>query len=73
MVIGRDPACDISVPVVSMSRRHTRIVRIDDQFYIEDLDTLGGTWVNRQRIKGRTVLHDGDWIMLAGMRAVFRS
>jgi uncharacterized protein YecE (DUF72 family) len=51
----------------------SRIIRNDDQFYIEDMNTLSGTWVDHQKIRDQTVLQGGDHIRLAGMRAVFRS
>jgi hypothetical protein len=49
LVLGRSPDCD---EVISkndaVSRRHAVIHKIDGAFYIEDLQTRGGTYVNDQ-------------------------
>jgi hypothetical protein len=50
-----------------------RIIRNDDQFYIEDMNTLSRTWVDHQQIRDQTLLQGGDCIRLVGMRAMFRS
>ena len=49
-VVGRYPFCDIVLPSHSVSRQHARIVREADGFYIEDLDSLNGTFVNGTRL-----------------------
>src|SRR5262249_28093518 len=72
-IMGRSPICDIPVPHPSVSRQHFRIVRRGDRFYIEDLDTLPGTWVNDQPIRGATQLSDGDRIRDGDFAAVFES
>jgi pSer/pThr/pTyr-binding forkhead associated (FHA) protein len=72
-ICGRSPTCDISVPYPHLSRQHFRIVRHGDGFYIEDMETVCGTRVNGQRIRGATQLSDGDRIRTADFEAVFES
>jgi serine phosphatase RsbU (regulator of sigma subunit) len=62
MVIGRDPTNQIVIPVRTVSRRHARIVKESDGFYVEDLRSVNGTGVNGHRIHRRTQLNDGDRI-----------
>lgn len=61
-VLGRYPFCDIVLPSHSVSRQHARILRETDGYYIEDLNSLNGTFVNGQRIVSRTRLNDLDRI-----------
>lgn len=62
--VGREKFCDLVIPIRSISRQHARIVRDGDSFYVEDLNSLNGTYVNGQRISRRTRLKDQDRIRL---------
>jgi len=50
-----------------ISRKHFKIMRVNDEIYIEDLDSRNGTMLNREEIKGlgRRKLKDGDEILVA--------
>src|SRR3954463_5724150 len=63
--LGRDPACDIVLGLKFVSRRHARIVRKPDGYYIEDLQSSGGTQLNGQPVRGPIRLSDGDQIRIA--------
>jgi len=65
IVIGRDDDCDIVIPDRQVSRRHVRIYREDDAYFVEDLESRNGTWVNGQQLKGSRRLYDNDVIQLA--------
>ena len=64
VVIGRDPRADVVLQDEGISRRHCRIA-IDDKerYYIEDLESTNGTFVNRKRVD-RKLLADDDRIYL---------
>jgi DNA-binding response OmpR family regulator len=65
-VIGRGGECDLVLPERQVSREHIRIHREDDKFYLTDLDSKNGTWVNEIQLQNDTVqLHDGDEINIA--------
>lgn len=51
--IGRSSEADIKILDTLISRIHTRFYLEDDQWYIEDLNSTNGTWVEGQRIEGR--------------------
>lgn len=65
MTLGRDDICDIVLPERQISRQHIRITRNNEQYYIEDLESRNGTWVNGQRIADIHELHDGDEVHVA--------
>ena len=65
MVLGRGEECDIVLAERQISRQHIRIYKESDLFYIQDLDSKNGTWVNGQQLKGTRELRDGDEVHVA--------
>ncbi len=70
-VVGRDQFCDIVLRRHTVSRQHARIVRAPDGFYIEDLSSLNGTYLNGRRLEGRTLIKDQDRIHIYEVVTVF--
>lgn len=60
VVLGRHPACDIVLESGAVSRQHARIIHLEDDYYIEDLHSRNGTFVNGHPVAQRQVLADGD-------------
>jgi len=73
MVMGRHPDCDIVLDAASVSRQHAQIVREGDQFFVEDLHSRNGTFVNGRAIQGRHPLADGDRLKICDLSLVFFS
>ena len=65
LVIGRGEDCDIVLPERQVSRHHIRVYAENDVYYVQDLDSRNGTWVNGVQLKGTHLLEDGDQISLA--------
>lgn len=65
VIIGRDEDCDISIPERQISRHHVRLFRENGVFYLEDLSSRNGTWINNTKLEGVRELNDGDEIELA--------
>lgn len=63
--LGRVAGNEIIIPEGAISKNHARITRDGDTYYIEDLQTTNGTWVNDTRVVVRTALRHGDRIILA--------
>lgn len=50
-----------------IGKRHFKITKMDDGFYIEDLNTKNGTWLNNEDIRGlgKKKLNNNDEISIA--------
>ena len=75
-VLGRNPDCDIVLEVGAVSRRHARIVAEEKnggpkRFFIEDLKSRNGTFVNEAKIDGRVELHDHDQVQVCDILFIF--
>ena len=44
--LGRDSANEICLNESSVSRRHAKVYKDNDQYYVEDLKSKNGTWIN---------------------------
>ena len=65
-VIGRGASCSLVLPERQVSREHIRIYTEDDTYFLQDLNSKNGTWVNGEQVKGGIVnLRDGDEISIA--------
>jgi ABC transport system ATP-binding/permease protein len=62
LVVGRAANVDLVLSHPEVSRRHCRISREGDTWFVEDLGSRRGTAVNGNRISGRTALQPGDQI-----------
>lgn len=70
VTIGRDPASDIFLNDITVSRRHARIERGAGGFTLSDSGSLNGTYVNRDRIESRPLAR-GDEIQIGKFRLIF--
>jgi phosphoserine phosphatase RsbU/P len=71
VVIGRSGFCDIVLNKRSVSREHARVFERDGHFFITDLDSINGTFVNGHPIHNPTQLQDGDRINLFDVPLAF--
>jgi pSer/pThr/pTyr-binding forkhead associated (FHA) protein len=72
MTIGRRPDSDVFLDDVTVSRDHALIVRRGDEFHLDDLGSLNGTYVNRRRIETQH-LADGDELQVGKYKLTFLS
>lgn len=71
-VVGRRTDCDLMLFEPSISRRHAMILRQADGYYLHDLSSQNGTFVNGKRLVAPTRLSDSDRIELDVISLVFR-
>ncbi len=62
--IGRNSHSDLVLPDEVVSRDHAMLRAREDGFYIEDLRSRNGTFVNGKRIDQPTKLKNGDYIQV---------
>lgn len=64
-IVGRGRACEIPLVTDSfVSKRHARIALRADGFWIEDLGSTNGTWVNGERLHQPAALVPGTRVQI---------
>jgi hypothetical protein len=71
LTLGRDSANDIIIDHPLASRRHARLERDENGYFIRDLDSTNGTYVNGDRIEGTRPLRNQDKVWVADTEIVF--
>ncbi|GHG74108.1 FHA domain-containing protein [Comamonas sp. JC664] len=64
VVIGRSSSSDLRLQHPSISRRHAHLTRRGDRFFLKDLSSQNGTFLNRHRIAAEVELMPGDEISM---------
>jgi serine phosphatase RsbU (regulator of sigma subunit) len=73
MIIGRGEDSHVFLPDSRLSRRHAEVEQRMDGFYIVDLGSTNGTFLNGNRVVGESRLADGDLISMGDSRLTFSS
>jgi FHA domain/zinc-ribbon domain len=68
--IGRHPDSDIFLDDITVSRRHAEIRRNVSSFSLNDVGSLNGTYINRERVE-EAELHSGDEIQVGKFKLIF--
>src|SRR6516225_12409621 len=63
-VLGRNADCQVVLNVPAVSREHAVIRKVQGKYYIEDMKSRNGTFVNNQEVTGRILLKDNDRIKI---------
>jgi uncharacterized protein (TIGR02996 family) len=76
--IGRSRDCELVLDHDSTARVHCRVTVDDAGYWLEDLNSAGGTWIRRagfsRKTVGRVLLEDGDELTIPrGARFVLES
>jgi len=72
-VLGRDRTVEIWLDSLSVSRRHAVIQLAGHLAMLSDLGSKNGTYLNGERIKRATALHDGDEVRVGSVMVIFRN
>lgn len=72
IVLGRHPECHVVIEFGAVSRHHAQILAEDGRFYLEDLNSRNGTFLNEQPVTGRAKLNHGDSIRICDATFTFQ-
>ncbi|QEG23258.1 SpoIIE family protein phosphatase [Mariniblastus fucicola] len=73
VIIGRHPECSIQIDDGSVSRHHAKVVSVEGAWFLEDLDSRNGTFLNGQAIQKQTRLFDGAIIKICDIAFNFHA
>lgn len=68
--VGRHPDSDIFLDDITVSRRHAEIVRREHRWWIQDVGSLNGTYLNRERVD-LAELSNGDEVQIGRFKLVY--
>ncbi|MEP7288300.1 MAG: FHA domain-containing protein [Chloroflexota bacterium] len=73
IAIGRSTGNDIVLDTTAVSRYHISLTRKDQDVFLEDLESVNGTYLDGERIKAHDpiVLHGGEEIQLGDIRLIY--
>lgn len=63
-LLGRDKSCHLTIPDASVSHKHARVYHSDGEWYVEDLGSTNGTFVNDRPLTRPVVLRPGDTLTI---------
>lgn len=67
VIVGRDPACDIVIDDITISKRHMKLEYLQGVLYVEDLESTNGIKVNGHSATRQAIQHL-DVVQLGGHR-----
>jgi len=70
LTFGRDPANDVVLDMPIISRFHSQVTRVGRRYFITDLRSVNGTFVNDRRVGGDVWLNPQDTIRIGPFRFV---
>lgn len=72
IVLGRHPDCNIVIEVGAVSRHHAQIQHDAGKFFVEDLNSRNGTFLNDRAVQSRQVLQPGDQVRICDIAFTFQ-
>lgn len=64
VTIGRAAGCQVTIDDTYASQLHARVFQRDGQFYVEDIGSTNGTYLNRRKVTGPMVIQRGDQLQI---------
>jgi pSer/pThr/pTyr-binding forkhead associated (FHA) protein len=64
LTVGRAAGCQITMDDTYVSQLHARVFRRDGQFFVEDLGSTNGTYLNRKKVTAPIAIRRGDRLQI---------
>ncbi len=64
IIIGREESCDIFLNDQAISSKHARLIHRNMHWWIEDLNSTNGSFLNDERVESPAILINGDEIRI---------
>lgn len=71
LTVGRQSCCDLVLEDDTVSRQHARFECRPEGYFLEDLGSRNGTYLNGERVSSATRIFDGDRIQLYDISMTF--
>lgn len=72
ILVGRSADCDAVVTgSQKISRRHCCLVQVDEEYYVRDLGSMNGVWLNGNKVKRVARLTAGDNLSIGDVEFLF--
>ncbi len=70
VIIGRQSGSDLRLQDGTISARHTLLSYHDGQWWVEDLQSKNGTFINDEPVAAPVVLAEGDLLRCGGVQLI---
>ncbi len=74
ILVGRGADCDVVIThSQKISRRHCCLVQVDETYFVRDLGSLNGVWLNGERVNRETQMQSGDRVAIGDVEFLFHT
>jgi pSer/pThr/pTyr-binding forkhead associated (FHA) protein len=67
LTVGRAAGCHVTLDDTFVSQLHARVFRRDGAWYVEDLGSTNGTYLNRSKVSGPMAMKPGDRLQVGSV------
>jgi pSer/pThr/pTyr-binding forkhead associated (FHA) protein len=72
VLIGRGSDCDaVITESLKISRRHCCMVQVDETYFVRDLGSMNGVWLNGERVNRESLIQMGDRVAIGDVEFLF--
>lgn len=71
LTLGRQGNNDVVIKNPYISKKHLKIVEDEKEYYLEDLNSSNGTFLNGEKIKDAVRMYNGDRIRIGNIEFLF--